>query len=175
MRIGRRRFRRRSRIMAALLIAAALLVGVRVAWYVSRPAGETTVESLVAGSYRVRRVIDGYQLLISDPHDAAQCARIRLLGITPATGPGRHSAAQALSEAIAQDQIVSLRLDRRRVDVDGVFLAYVYVENRLLNAELVRSGLARVDSRPTDSGPIVRQLRQAQQEAQQAHRGIWSG
>jgi micrococcal nuclease len=66
-----------------------------------------------------------------------------------------------------------LRLDRRRKDRYDRFLAYVYVEDQMLNEELVRAGLARVSVYPGDSPQIAKRLREAEQEAQKANRGIW--
>ena len=67
-----------------------------------------------------------------------------------------------------------MRLDRRRIDQYGRYLAYVYVGDAMLNEELVRAGLARVSTYSGDSAPIERRLLRAQDEARQAGRGIWS-
>jgi hypothetical protein len=67
--------------------------------------------------------------------------RVRLLGIAPIElartdeSPWRHLEGGAL---------VYLEFDRQRYDADGNWLAYVFLpSNRMLNAELVRTGLAR--------------------------------
>jgi endonuclease YncB( thermonuclease family) len=45
----------------------------------------------------------------------------------------------------------------------------------MLNEELVRAGLAKVKIYPGDSSTIGRRLTQAEKEAKQDARGIWSG
>jgi hypothetical protein len=67
--------------------------------------------------------------------------RVRLVGIEPVPGtwagddPWRHLEAGA---------IIHLEFDRQRYDGDGNWLAYVFLPSgRMLNAELVRLGLAR--------------------------------
>jgi hypothetical protein len=68
--------------------------------------------------------------------------RVRLVGIAPAAAdtwtaddPWRHLDAGA---------IIHLEFDRQRYDADGNWLAYVFLPSgRMLNAELVRLGLAR--------------------------------
>jgi micrococcal nuclease len=67
-----------------------------------------------------------------------------------------------------------LRFDKRRKDRYDRFLAYVYVEERMLNVELVRAGLARVSTFPGDSPSLASQLGRAEQDARRAGRGIWS-
>jgi endonuclease YncB( thermonuclease family) len=68
---------------------------------------------------------------------------------------------------------VVLRLDRRRFDRDGVNLGHLYVAGRLLSCELLRAGLARLDTRPGDSAEISRLLSKAAEEAKRTHAGIW--
>lgn len=78
--------------------------------------------------------------------------RVRLLGITPVDGvrtdesPWRH---------LEQGALVYLEFDRQRYDPEGNWLAYVFLPNhRMLNAELIRVGLAR----PHADGRNVRYL-----------------
>jgi endonuclease YncB( thermonuclease family) len=78
---------------------------------------------------------------------------VRLIGIEPvdtgSSGPGP----QALEDpwaAVDSGQMVHLEFDRERSGPDGDWLAYLYLPNgRMLNAELIRVGLARprVDAR----------------------------
>jgi endonuclease YncB( thermonuclease family) len=108
------------------------------------------------------------------PRQDRQLARVRLLGIqTPP--PAWEAEAEAFTRAFVwQQEDVQLRLDRRRVDEDGLFLAYVLVNGRLLNAELLRQGLTRSATHPADSGEMVRQLSHAEVEARRLGRGIWA-
>ena len=125
----------------------------------------------------VRSVIDG------DTIDVAMFGRIRLLGID-APEIGRRSGGGfdrgAPFGREARDRLVSLVLRRWvRLEQEGPaldaynrHLAYVLLEDGLLvNAALVRDGLARVTTRI----PLVRldELRRAEAEAQSFRRGMW--
>ena len=68
----------------------------------------------------------------------------------------------------------SLVLDRRRVDSAGHYLAYVYVDNALLNQEVIRAGYAQADLYPGDNQTMHKNLVQAEKEARKAGRGIWA-
>ena len=69
---------------------------------------------------------------------------------------------------------VWLRFDRRRVDKYQRRLAYVLVQDQLLNEALLRAGLARTMIYPGDSETIARRLRAAEQAARQNRRGVWA-
>jgi micrococcal nuclease len=69
---------------------------------------------------------------------------------------------------------VQLELDVETFDQYGRTLAYVWADGVLVNLEIVRQGYANVFTVP----PNVRyeaQLRQAEQEAREAERGLWAG
>ena len=114
-----------------------------------------------------------------------KAARVRLIGISEPTPPAgqalrgprvqrklRNEATTVTHEFVAKGS-VWLRLDRRRIDRSRDFIAYVFVNDRMLNEELVLAGLARVDARPGDSSSLVRRLTQAQTKAREARRGMW--
>jgi endonuclease YncB( thermonuclease family) len=84
-------------------------------------------------------------------------------------------AARSFVEDFVSRGPVALELDKRRIDEEGCFLAYLEVGGQTLNVELVRSGLALEDARPGDSATMSRLLRKAEEEARWAGRGIWSG
>lgn len=188
----RRSFRRRPRIvwLTIILILAVLVVR---AWHRSdrlQRAGNSP-ETLAEGIYAVARVVDGDTLVITGSDGIQgqvgslrqdQQVRIRLLSIdTPETvkpdapvEPWGEEATQFTRQFVARGT-VRLRFDRRRIDQYNRFLAYVYVNDRMLNEELVRAGLAKVKVYPGDSSAIGRRLTRAEKEAKQAARGIWSG
>ncbi|MBC8874079.1 MAG: thermonuclease family protein [Planctomycetes bacterium] len=143
---------------------------------------------LSEGLYEVVRVVDGDTLKVRAP-DASERdlrsergVRLRLLGIDcPESVKPNHpvepwgpEAAEFTTKFIA-DRPVRLQFDGRRVDQYGRYLAYVFVDERMLNEELVREGLARVSTYPGDSQTMARRLRAAEDEARQNLRGIWSG
>jgi len=122
----------------------------------------------------VIRVIDGDTLVL------AGGARVRLLGIDapemerdgrPAEFLAQKSKA-ALIE-LAQGKEIRLEYDQVRYDHYGRLLAYLFFpDHTLINAELLRQGLAHVYVHP----PNVRHreiLLAAQREAMDAKRGLW--
>jgi hypothetical protein len=79
--------------------------------------------------------------------------RVRLVGVTPVDGldDGHHPPGLALEPGA----ILHLEFDRQRYDAEGNWLAYVFLPSgRMLNAELIRLGLAR----PTADGRNARYL-----------------
>ena len=122
----------------------------------------------------VVRVIDGDTLVL------AGGARVRVLGIDapemerdgqPADFLA-HKAKAALAE-LTLNRTIALEYDRLRYDHYGRLLAYLLLpDHTLVNAELVRQGLARVYF----IAPNLRYrevLLAAQQEAIEAQRGVW--
>jgi micrococcal nuclease len=124
---------------------------------------------------RIIRVIGGDRAVL------AGGVRVRLVGIdAPKSAqngrPGEFPASRArdyLTELI-QGKTVRLEYDRERYDRSGRLLAYLFLpDGTLVNAALVRQGLARVHIHP----PNVRfreELLAAQQEAMAAGRGLWA-
>lgn len=106
---------------------------------------------------------------------------IRLIGVdTPETVKPDHPVepfgpeATQFTRQFLAGGTARLSFDRERVDRYGRQLAYVWVGERMLNEELLRSGLARFEPRFHYSEAVKRRFRQAQQEAKQAGLGIWS-
>ena len=159
-------------MVAAVLVAFVLL---RAAGVLLPPAPPDRLEP---GPYHVERVVDGDTLLLSNG------ARVRLLGVdTPETVKPDHPVepwgpeATRFTKDFVRGGRVRLQFDRTRKDRYGRFLAYVWVDRRLLNEELLRAGLARL-SLYLDryhEPDIERRLRQAAKEAEAAGRGIHSG
>lgn len=78
--------------------------------------------------------------------------RVRLVGVEPAGGSWTE---ESPWRTLERGMIVHLEFDRQRYDAEGNWLAYVFMPNgRMLNAELVRLGLAR----PTGDGHNARYL-----------------
>ena len=142
---------------------------------VSLAAASATAQSLprTDQSFAVRFVIDGDTLELSG------VGRVRLLGIdAPELGSGFETPAPFAREArerlasLALRQWVRLERDDQVRDAYGRALAYVIrTDGLLLNAELLRAGLARVSARV--SLRRLGELRRAEEEAQRVHRGIW--
>jgi micrococcal nuclease len=162
---------------ALIWIVCLLLVVSRVytSWHSSYIVGAP--EQLEEGIHEVRRVVDGDTLLL------ASGARIRLQGInTPETvkpdapietwGP---EASQFTKDFIHRaNNRVRLSFSLERKDRYDRFLAFVWDGDVMLNEELVRAGLAQARLDYRYSGVMKHRLSQAQDEARQAGRGIWS-
>jgi micrococcal nuclease len=172
-------------LLVLLLLALAVYRG----WDGPSPEGRApSLEVLPAGTYALVRVVDGDTIIVTplDPRRESSGpspqARVRLLQIdTPETVQPGHpveawgpEASAFTRKFLASSDQLELRLDRRRKDRYGRFLAYVYVEERMLNEELVRAGLAKVVDYPGDSPQVKRLLRKAEEEARDERRGIWS-
>ncbi len=100
--------------------------------------------------------------------------KVRLIGIDApelAQEPWGYLAAQYLRELI-KDKVVRLELDVARKDQAGQLLAYVYVGEVFVNAEVVRAGHAVVHTIPPNLAH-VEDFQKAQVQAQLAARGVW--
>jgi endonuclease YncB( thermonuclease family) len=128
---------------------------------------------LRTGPAEVLAVSDSDTLLVKQPADKSHpefIGKVRLLGIDRPKDP---AAMEFLKERIAAGS-VRIDLDKRRVDRDGRFLAYVYVGEQHLSEELVAAGFARVHTYPGDSMTVNRKLLTAQDLAKREQRGIWA-
>ena len=141
----------------------------------ARPGG------LAPGQYAVERVVDGDTLMVTTRQGPA---RVRMQGInTPETVKDDTPVEEWGPEATAFTKaFVRAAGNRLEVEVDGEprdqydrYLAFFWHDGKLLNEELVRAGLARAKLAYDYSQPKKDRLRRAQQEAQRAKRGLWSG
>ena len=154
----KRRFRPPRRSLLALL-GLVLLVALRL-W--DSPPIAPVAAPLPAGVFHVQRVVDGDTLLLSGGD------RLRLIGVdTPETVKPEHpieplgpEATRFTSQFLAGGT-ARLSFDRERVDRYGRHLAYVWVGDRMLNEELLRSGLARFEPQFHYSEAVKRRFRQA--------------
>ncbi len=171
----RSRRRRNQPAGLVLLIIVVLFVLSRV--FVQQNPSHQGPDSWPEGIYIVDRVVDGDTLRLTNGET------VRLIGVdTPETvkphspvEPFGHEAA-ALTRKLVQDNSSQVRLsfDAQRRDKYGRLLAYVWVGDRLLNEELVRTGLARVETQYSYSPLMKERLLLAEREARMQRRGIWS-
>jgi micrococcal nuclease len=131
------------------------------------------------GRARVLRVVDGDTILVRIPGPPARRERVRYIGIdapesvTPERpvecyGP----ASAAANRRLVGGRTVTLSTDAERRDRFGRLLAYVRVDGRFVNAELVRGGFATA----LEIAPNLRhaaRLRALEREARRAGRGLW--
>ncbi|HYT38655.1 MAG TPA: thermonuclease family protein [Acidimicrobiia bacterium] len=128
------------------------------------------------GSARVTAVVDGDTLDVSW---AGRRERVRLLGVdTPETvDPHRPVGcygpeASAFTHRRLQGRTVRLSFDRQRRDRYGRLLAYVEVDGRRFNDELLTGGYARVLVIPPN-GRHGRSMLDEELAARSAQRGLW--
>lgn len=166
------RFSRRPG-QVVLLIALVLLLAAVHRW---RPQQfeSSTPRPLDTELHRVQRVIDGDTILLAPE-------RIRLIGAdTPETvhpkrpvEPWGPEATQFTKDFLAGGK-VRLEFDGPSRDKYGRMLAYVWVGDRMLNEELIRTGLATAELGYPYSSAMKDRFRRAEDEARAARRGIWS-
>jgi endonuclease YncB( thermonuclease family) len=126
-----------------------------------------------SGPVLVTAVFDG------DTIDVATIGHVRLLGIdAPEISHGLDTAAPFAREArqrladLVLRRYVRLEFDGARNDVYGRRLAYLLTEDgTLINAVLLREGLARISARTLLSR--LDELRRAEAQAQDFRRGMW--
>jgi micrococcal nuclease len=117
---------------------------------------------------RVKQVYDGDTVLFEDGR------RVRYLGINaPEFREPFYLKAKRYNESLVLGREVRLESDVERTDAYDRLLAYVYAGDQLVNAELVRQGLAHAFF----VGPGRKHnalLLRLQNEARQRRQGIWS-
>jgi micrococcal nuclease len=120
---------------------------------------------------RVVAVVDGDTLTVRVD---GRVERVRLIGINaPESGECLAGAATRRLAALVADGPVRLERDVSDRDGYGRLLRYVHADGELVNAALVRSGLALSRAYPPDTRRQP-ELDQAQREARRAGRGQWA-
>lgn len=172
-RFGPRKFspRRLTPQQLTILLIVVVLVALARWWQPEAPPPD----ALAPGVYEVKRVVDGDTLVL------ANGARVRLIGAdTPETVKPNHpiepwgpEASDFTREFVASGE-VRLEFDREVKDKYGRFLAYVWVDDRMLNEELIRAGLARAEPQYHYAAAVKKRFLRAEADARAAGRGIWS-
>jgi micrococcal nuclease len=151
---------------------ARALGGLLLALVIALPASS----ALAALDGPVVRVVDGDTIHV---RIGARVEKVRYIGVNtpevhhPRKGeePGGREAAE-VNRRLVEGKSVRLELDVQERDRYGRLLAYVWVGDVMVNAELVRLGYAQVMTIP----PNVRYQEmfvKLQREAREAGRGLW--
>lgn len=126
-------------------------------------------------SYKVLKVTDGDTIVINHP----KVKKVRYLGIDApeklsARSPGEpfHRSSTDLNRKLVGGRSVTVEFDQEKYDRYGRLLGYIFVDGTFVNEEIVRQGLARALFIGKNKKYKSRILK-AQQEAQNARRGIW--
>jgi micrococcal nuclease len=130
-----------------------------------------TASSTMANTeLRLVDVVDGDTIVLDL---AGEQEEVRLIGIdTPEAGEDFADEATAALKAILGTGAIRLEEDVEERDQYGRLLAYVWVSSTLVNAELLRQGLATLYTVPPNV-KYVEVLQAAQDEAEAAQSGVW--
>ncbi len=170
-----------SRTLVTLLTALFLLVGCIMPAPVlvegaaaAEPAMASPESGIPAGAHEaaVVRVVDGDTIVVSQ--DGSEY-RVRYILIdTPEQGEPLYNEATKLNQLLIGGQTVYLLKDVSETDRHDRLLRYVYTRDGLLvNAEIVRQGMARVTVFPPDTR-LEKEIRAAEAEARERKIGIWN-
>ena len=125
--------------------------------YVTRAVDGDTIEVQLGGEEEDVRYIGVDTPETVKPGEPVQCF-----------GPQ----ASHFNHGLVEGERVRLVFDAERRDVYGRLLAYVYLDGRFVNAELVRRGLARTLTIPPNDRFAAR-LKRLEIAAARAGRGLW--
>lgn len=164
---------RLARLLATLLVLAAATASNLAA--AAPPAADRARDVALQG--HVVRVVDGDTIHV---RLGARVEKVRYIGVNtpevhhPRKGeePGGRLA-RAINRRLVAGRVVRLELDVQSRDRYGRLLAYVWVGETMINAELLRLGYAQVMTIP----PNVRYQElflRLQRDARQARRGLWA-
>jgi micrococcal nuclease len=154
------------------LVLLVLLVLLATAVVGAQPSGPSVLEGLVV------RIVDGDTIHVRVD---GRIEKVRYIGVNtpevhhPTKGEewgGRE--ASAVNHGLVAAQRVRLELDVQQRDRHGRLLAYVWVGELMINAELVRRGYAQVMTIPPNVRyqPLFLEL---QRDARKAGRGLFVG
>jgi micrococcal nuclease len=120
---------------------------------------------------RVASVTDGDTILVATSRGTEE--EVRLIGIDASESGEKFSqeATDALADMLG-GRMVRLETDVEARDQYDRTLAYIWVDELLVNAEMLRQGLVTLYTVPPNE-KYVEPLRAAQDEAQAAGRGVW--
>ena len=167
-----RRSRKRWRIGIAIGLLSFLL------FRCANPVGDRLDPNrwiATSGDYEFRGVgPDGAIEIVVPMEDGDRIASVRLLAVRLHDESERAAFRSTIQRLVGTSSIVRLRFDRRRLHKTTRQLqAYVFVGELMINEELARLGVAYEDTHSSDSGPMIRRIKKAEQEAREERRGVW--
>ncbi len=176
-RVGTRKALRAKdkRWLLIALIGALVLAALGIKTFTGSPPADLGIEQGTE-NYKevlVTRVIDGDTIEIEGGE------RVRYLGIdTPETVDPRRpvqcfgAEASIENKALVEGKYVRLHKDITDRDKYGRLLRYVYVDDKFVNLELVKSGFAHIFTLAPDV-KYAEEFLKAEREAREARRGLW--
>ncbi len=119
-------------------------------------------------TYLVVKVLDGDTVQLSSGE------KLRYIGIdTPEKSDPYYAEAQNFNRELVEHKRITIEFDVQKRDKYGRLLGYVYVSDTLVNAELLRAGLAVLYTYPPNV-KYVDYFSELQKEARQQKKGLWS-
>ncbi len=159
----------RPKLSQIILVVVVILTLFRVTGLTSTATWETG-----------RQIVEVDYVLDGDTFDTTAGQRIRLLGIDAPEIAHKDSAGEPFGPQSTewlrgkiQGRKVKLTFDKREKDHYGRILAWVWVDDELINESSLRTGNARLLDKfglPVD---LEEQLRAAEADAQVQHLGLW--
>ncbi|MDH5406188.1 MAG: thermonuclease family protein [Candidatus Aminicenantes bacterium] len=146
------------------IIVLSLLIASLLGYFCCSPRGEEA-------GYRLMKVIDGDTVQLRTP--VGEVIMVRYIGIDcPERGEPFYYFALKTNRNLLKGKRIILKFDEKLHDTYGRWLAYVYADEMMVNAELVRLGCARLylDSENEKHLSLFKKMLE---EAQRHHRGLW--
>lgn len=121
------------------------------------------------GIYKIIRVLDGDTVVLETGE------KFRYLGIdAPELNDRWGPEANSFNEELILGKKVRIELDRKKLDVYGRILGYIWVGDVLVNEILVERGYAKVNLMKGEVKPkYLDRLKKAEDWARQNHDGVW--
>ena len=116
---------------------------------------------------KVIQVIDGDTIVIEGGY------HVRYIGINaPEENEPYYSESTHKNKMLVENKIIKLQKDITDKDKYGRLLRYIYVDNTLVNAEMVKHGYAYAKAYPPDTKYQI-YFKSIEREARQKKIGIW--
>ena len=127
-----------------------------------------TVERIVDGDTVIANLADGSRervrmLLIDTPETKKEGTPVQPFGLE----------ASEYTKKLLTGKSVELEFDQEQRDQYDRMLAYIYLDNKMVNTELLEQGLARVVVYPPND-KYIDEFRDIQAQAKKAKLGVWS-
>lgn len=134
----------------------------------SASAGEISETGRTSNDVKVVRVIDGDTIIL------ASGEIVRYIGInSPESNDCYSQESTNANTQLVLGKVVSLEKDVSNLDKYNRLLRFVWVDDKFVNEQLVREGFAKAYKYPPDV-TFADQFVQAEQEARENDRGLWS-
>lgn len=121
------------------------------------------------GTYKVTKVLDGDTVVLETGE------KFRYLGIdAPEWNDRWGPESKKFNEELVLGKKVKVELDRKKLDVYGRILGYIWVDDILVNEVLVERGYAKVSVMLREVKPkYLDRLKKAETWAKEHHDGVW--